>query len=821
MERGFKNVRENKLRENGLKMKKLHLICNAHLDPIWQWNWEEGAAAALSTFRSAANLCDEFDYIFCHNEVTLYQYIEEYDPELFEKIKVLVKQGKWKIMGGWFLQPDCNMPSGESIVRQIQTGKEYFKEKFGVWSDTAISFDAFGHNRGLVQIIKKCGQDSYISVRPYAHELELETNLFIWQGYDDSEIKVFRADAYNSPLGDAVGALKTKMEMQKDSEIGLALWGVGNHGGGPSRKDLADIEAFMEESDVEIMHSTPERFFADVAPTYIYDQSMLISMPGCYTSMSSLKRKHVEVENELFLTEKICSIASIDKGSVYPEDTIKQAVEDLLNSQFHDVLPGTTVRDGEKNGVMLLNHALYILNKAKAKAFFDLISDEKQAGEGEYPIFVFNPHPYAWNTVVEAEFSLADQNWTDTETVVDVCCDGRKISSQIIKEESNINLDWRKRIAFACELKPMAITRFDVKASLIPKQKKIYESKDIVYSDETKYVKIDGNTGLLTSYQLHGKEYVDGKLLEPYIYEDNADPWGMGAFQLEKMGANGKPFKLMEQATGIFENMKSVQIVEDGDIYLKVEAFFEKEQSKIRVAYKIYKNSPDIDVDVDVFWGNVDRILKLNFYPTMKGQYIGQGMFGTENLFQDGRECVSQRFVAVKEPDNTCFAIINNGTYGSSYKDNVVSLSLLRGAGYCVHPILERQLVPEGRFIKRIDQGEHNYSFKITVCQVNDLERLATEFNQKPVAVNAFPDGKGENSQGFVEVSNSNVVLTAMKKSQQTAGYVLRFVNNSAELAINTIRILETSITLEFGKYEVKTLIYNDGELKEAEEMLI
>ena len=160
-------------------MKKLHLICNAHLDPIWQWTWEEGAAAALSTFRSAAKLCDEFDYIFCHNEVTLYQYIEEYDPELFEKIKMLVKQGKWKIMGGWFLQPDCNMPSGESIVRQIQTGKEYFKEKFGVWSDTAISFDAFGHNRGLVQIIKKCGQDSYISVRPYAHELELETNLFI------------------------------------------------------------------------------------------------------------------------------------------------------------------------------------------------------------------------------------------------------------------------------------------------------------------------------------------------------------------------------------------------------------------------------------------------------------------------------------------------------------------------------------------------------------------------------------------------------------------------------------------------------------------
>lgn len=821
MERRFEIICENKLRENSIEMKKLHLICNAHLDPIWQWNWEEGAAAALSTFRSAANLCDEFDYIFCHNEVTLYQYIEEYDPELFAKIKVLVMQGKWKIMGGWFLQPDCNMPSGESMVRQIQTGKEYFKEKFGVWSDTAISFDAFGHNRGLVQIIKKCGQDSYISVRPYAHELELETNLFIWKGYDDSDIKVFRADAYNSPLGNAVGALKIKMEKQKDSEVGLALWGVGNHGGGPSRKDLADIDLFMKESDVEIIHSTPERFFRDVEPTYVYDESMLISMPGCYTTMSGLKRKHVEVENELFLTEKICSIASLYKGSVYSEEQIKQAVEDLLNSQFHDVLPGTSVRDGEKNGVMLLNHAMYILNKAKAKAFFDLIRDEKQAGEGEYPIFVFNPHPYVWHTVVEAEFSLADQNWTDTETVVEVYCGTKKVYSQIIKEESNINLDWRKKIAFECDLKPMGITRFDVKASLIPKKKKVYESKDIVYSDKQKYVKIDGDTGLLSSYQIDGKEYVKGKLLEPWLYEDNADPWGMGAFQLEKMGANGEAFKLMQNPIGVFDNMKSVQIIEDGDIYLKVEAFFEKEQTKLRIAYKIYKNSPDIDVDVDVFWGNVDRMLKLNFYPTLKGQYIGQGMFGTEDLFMDGRECVSQRFTAVKGEDDSCFAVINNGTYGSSYKDDVISISLLRGAGYCVHPILDRQLVPEGRFIKRIDQGEHNYSFKISICDTKELERLATEFNQKPVVVNAFPNGSGEKGQELMEVSNPNVTLIAMKKSQQTDGYVLRFFNNSAEHTVDRVRLLDASITLEFKKYEVKTLVYYEGKLREVVEMLI
>ena len=101
----------------------LHLICNAHLDPVWLWEWEEGAAAAISTFRTAADLCEEFDgFVFNHNEALLYQWVEEYEPELFQRIQRLVRSGKWHVMGGWHLQPDCNMPSGESFVRQALTG---------------------------------------------------------------------------------------------------------------------------------------------------------------------------------------------------------------------------------------------------------------------------------------------------------------------------------------------------------------------------------------------------------------------------------------------------------------------------------------------------------------------------------------------------------------------------------------------------------------------------------------------------------------------------------------------------------------------------
>ena len=167
----------------------IHLVCNAHIDPVWLWEWEEGAAAAISTFRTAADLCEEFpDFIFNHNEVILYRWVEEYEPELFKRIQSLVRKGKWHIMGGWFLQPDCNLPSGESFVRQILLGRQYFYEKFGVKPKTAINFDPFGHSRGLVQIMARSGYDSYLFCRPDQSWCQLEDDEFIWEGYDGSQI---------------------------------------------------------------------------------------------------------------------------------------------------------------------------------------------------------------------------------------------------------------------------------------------------------------------------------------------------------------------------------------------------------------------------------------------------------------------------------------------------------------------------------------------------------------------------------------------------------------------------------------------------------
>ena len=216
-----------------MKRKTIHLLCNAHLDPVWLWEWEEGAAAAISTFRVAADLCEEFDgFIFNHNEVTLYKWVEEYEPALFERIRKLVRQGKWHIMGGWYLQPDCNMPSGESFVRQILLGKRYFREKFGVDVKTAINFDPFGHTRGLPQILAKSGYDSYLFCRPDQDDCPLPDDQFIWVGYDGSEVMGCRVSGwYSSRLGQAHRKLEERMKGHPEGDFSLLLWGVGNQTG--------------------------------------------------------------------------------------------------------------------------------------------------------------------------------------------------------------------------------------------------------------------------------------------------------------------------------------------------------------------------------------------------------------------------------------------------------------------------------------------------------------------------------------------------------------------------------------------------------------
>ncbi|MBR7142811.1 MAG: alpha-mannosidase [Clostridia bacterium] len=806
------------------KTKTAHMICNAHIDPIWQWDWPEGVSATLSTFYSAAKLCDEFDYIFCHNEVSIYKYIEEYAPDLFAKIRELVKAGKWHIMGGWYLQPDCNMPCGESFVRQIREGQLYFKEKFGVIPTTATNFDPFGHTVGLVQIVKKCGQDSYLFMRPYAGELPLPCEQFLWRGLDGSEIKAARSNGgYSSPLGKSADVIKGRAE-SSPFPAGAVLWGVGNHGGGPSRKDLGDIQReLMPDTQIEYVHSTPEKFFAAIAPKEVFDRSLHISMPGCYTSMYRIKKMHAELEAELYLAEKMASVAYM-RGALkeYPQAALQTAALDLLNAEFHDVLPGSSVQCGEDAGLRFLNHGMLEAERIKVKAYFALSATQAPAAEGEYPIVVFNPRPYPLQENVECEFMLADQNWRDDTVsrirVVDE--NGNSVPYQVIKEESNLNLDWRKRIIFRADLKPMELSRYSVYVDFVSVSKS-EKAPSFVFDNGRKYVSIDEKTGLISSYKINGVEYL-GKDFGLCSFNDNADPWGMGREQLFRMGTGEKKFSLSSQPSGVFEGMKSIQVVEDGEIYLGVEAFFECDATRARLLYKIYKNTDDVDIDVTLYLGDINKIVKLKLPVAVTGTLIGQTAFGIDTLFTDARENVAHRFVAV-DTGSTCLALLNRGVYGSHYENGSLYMSLVRGATYCAHPIGSRELIPSDKFTKKIDQGENRYSFRLTVTDRNHLERKAAEFVERPYALNIFPIPCMENKTAELELELGGDIISmpALKKAYGREAMIFRLLNNTPSPVESYVKLNGQCLPLHFGRYEVKTVLYENGVLSETPELLI
>ena len=803
--------------------KRMHLVCNAHIDPIWQWDWPEGVSATLSTFYTAARLCDEFDYIFCHNEVTVYKYIEEYAPELFEKIKELVKIGKWNIMGGWYLQPDCNLPCGESFVRQIREGQRYFKEKFGVCPTTAINLDPFGHSVGLVQIVKKCGQDGYLFMRPYGSEMALPSDHFIWRGLDGSEIKAVRiTGGYGTSLGNSADSLRHKTKWQPFN-VGVALWGVGNHGGGPSRKDLEDIKnELLCDTEKEFIHSTPDKFFSEIEPSEVVDTSLKISMPGCYTSMYRVKKLHAQLENEILMAEKISSVAYL-KGAIdtYPEKELKTATEDLLNAQFHDVLPGTSVQCGEDAGIRYLNHGMLEAERVKIKSYFALSQEQGVAKDGEYPFVIFNPHPYEICENVECEFTLADQNWNENINSVLRVVDenGNTVPYQIIKEDSNLNLNWRKRVIFEAKLKPLSLARYSVYVDFKDKEEKSLGSV-FTYDNGRKHIEIDKSTGLLKSYKIGGVEYLkDGFGL--CSFDDNADPWGMGKNQLLRVGENEKAFSLSKNPHGVFEGMKSVQVIENGDVYLGIEAFFECDDTNARILYKIYKNNDNVDIDVNLYMGDINRIVKLKVPFNVTGNLIGQTAFGTQELFTDGRENVAHRFVAL-DMGKKCISLMNTSVYGSHFENDALYMSLVRGVTYCAHPIGERQLIPNDRFTKKIDQGENNYSFRLTVTDRGQLERKANEFISKPYALNIFPIPNNKTLSSLdVSIGGDVISLVTMKKAYDSNAIIFRLINNTPYSEKSYIKVNGTTFDLSFGKYEVKTVAYENGILTESYEMII
>lgn len=796
-------------------MKKIHLLCNAHLDPVWLWGREEGIAEAISTFRVAADFCERYDsFVFNHNESVLYEWVEEHEPALFERIQRLVAAGKWKIMGGWYLQPDCLMPSAEGFLRQIETGNRYFIEKFGVKPTTAINFDSFGHTRGLVQILAKSGYDSYLFMRPNGIIPEHD---FIWKGFDGSEIlgHCIRG-GYNTNRGTAKRRLE-RVIAEPHGDCQLMLWGIGNHGGGPSEVDLNAINACIQEHpDTEILHSSAEQYIADVdrAALKTEERSMTHMFVGCYTSMNRIKRTYRALENELITGEKLLAAAGLDA------DLLTEAQKALLFSQFHDILPGTMIKKGEDQILTLLGYGRELVSRASTKAFIKLCAGQPKAENGELPVMVFNPHPYPVTQDIEVEFQLADQNWTDNQvTLVRVRDEqGNELPAQNEKESSSVNLDWRKRVAFTATLQPMCINRFNCELHVeeAPKRPILpcpQNDTHFIFDNGKMQVLINKKTGLIDRYRVAGIDYLKEGSAQIRVFRDHEDPWKMdnsiydqqiGSFEAVS-AAEANQFRGYPEA-----DHENLLVIENGAVRCKLQAVWKNRNSYAVITYTLPKDGCYIDISLKLLANDVNTMYKLSFNTALENAaFLGQTAYGREELRSDGKEAPFQKWCAL-ESNDVCFGVLNRGSYGGSAEDGMLNISMLRTPVYSAHPIPNRPLTDSDRNHDHIDMGEHDLEYRLT-ADGSHLDKEAETFNQPVYAFSFFPSGDGQKADTTVSLSNESILLSSYRKQGEKK--LLRLFNTADQPQKASLTAEGQVFELEFTPYEAKAFALENSKL--------
>lgn len=559
--------------------------------------------------------------------------------------------------------------------------------------------------------------------------------------------------------------------------------------------------------EFELVHSTPEAYFrelpeAKALPSYAGDLNP--RFVGCYTSMIRIKQRHRKLENELYVTEKMLSAAALRHALPYPAEELRAALRDLMTAQFHDILPGTSIQPAEEASLHLLSHGLETVSRLKTRAFFALSAGQPKARPREYPVLVYNPHPFPVKGTFECEFMLEDQNWGEGFSNPVVCRDGVPIPCQAEKEESNLNLDWRKRVVFAAELAPSSMNRFDCRIEMLdnkPVPALREENGAYRFRGEELEITINSQTGLIDEYRVRGGE----SLLRPGAFaalavRDNEDPWRMDTHAFREVAGR---FELMDPAegsafSGTRTTLPSVRVIEDGAVRTVVEAVFRYRDSFLVQTYKLPKRGTEVEIGLRVYWNEKDTMLKLAV-PTVfgnRGQFRGQTAFGISDLPEDGTEAVAQKWVAVlgETPEGrrmlTC---INDGTYGCDYLDGELRLSLLRSPGYCAHPIGDRPILAQDRFSPRIDQGEHRFTFWLNAGEAGDravrIEREAALHNERPYALSFFPSGDGELSGKLLELEDEAVQLSAFKQAEDGNGYILRLFEPTGQARSTAIAI--------------------------------
>ncbi len=818
----------------------IHMIGNAHLDPVWLWPWQEGYQEARATFSSALDRMDEYpDFIFTCDQIVLLSWVEEQDPALFARIQERVAEGRWVNVGGWWVEPDCNMPMGESFARQGLYGQRYLQSRFGKIATVGMNVDPFGHSASLPQILRGQRMDSYCFLRPGPHEGDLDGTLFHWESPDGSRVLGYRIPfEYCSPPGD-VSWQTEKSLGQFDRALGdmMVFYGVGNHGGGPTKANIESIHRYDRMGTFGRMTmSSPRGYFDEMLARgegfldglTVRRDDLQHHAPGCYSAHSGIKAWQRKAQWAVLSAERWAAIDVSLGGDDYPREDLERAWKQILFNQFHDILPGSAIEPSYDDARDQLGEAIAISKRIITRAHnriarrIDIPMDT-----ATQPVVVFNQHPWPVSVEVDMQYGVQPTG----VRVVDH--EGTPVLSQATQSTATTGDRGRGAVTFRAEVPALGYALY----RLLPGPSLPVESPLTVADDGSVIenahlrVELDPETGDVISLldKGSGVDPLRGTRGQPRtaVCDDPTDTWGHRVVSYAWPGAA--------------MTLDRIVVRETGPLRSRVRVERSWGASTLIEEYLLAHDSRALRVDVTIDWREKAHLLKLRFPVGLDDPSATYEIpYGTIERPVDGAEEPAQSWVDLTGTVDgvaTGLTVICNTKHGwdvspagsAALDVPSIGITAVRSPVYSWHD--PRLLDPDGIYSFQ-DQGVQHFRMEL-VPHTGDwraaqpTRRAAVLGAPVRAQQESFHDGDLPGERSFVDDGSGAVMITAVKGSEDVpedavADIVVRAVETRGEAASARLELpfVGRVIESEFRPHQVRTFrvpLDPEGEIVEVD----
>lgn len=806
------------------RFETIYMVGHAHLDPVWLWPWTEGYQEARATLRAAIRLIEENpDYIFTFEQMAVVEWIRESEPQLFQSLQRLVAAGRIALVGGWWVEPDCNLPSLESFVRQGLIGQRYLLEHFGGITTVGLNADPFGHTASLPQILTGQRITNYCFLRPGPHEGPMPHSDFDWVGLGGSRVRTYRIPhEYCTAAEDIDDHMDLAVSKISGSTgpTAMVFYGVGNHGGGPTRRNLNSLQR-IDGADTHgaLVMSGPARFFAetddDERPEW--QGELQRHAAGCYAAHSGIKAKNLRAEARILEAERLATLAARRGAMDYPEESLRDAWKSLLFNQFHDILPGSSLKSAYDQALDELGSVLTVAGRVTNRALQSLARDvDIPEDELTQPILAVNPHPWPVRLAVELELSFLPGHWKLTgEAGTDV--PWQRIQAEATVREEDIFRDrLRRRIVF-----PVDIPAFGHRLYRLHQTK---PEETVTASPATEEpvienghlrVRIDQKTGWLAELRTKtdGIDYAPPPgSRHTVVSADKSDTWG---HHVDSYVTDGDSFVV-----------EDLRVSDDGPVRSSIRVTSRLGMSRLTEHFILDHDSAALEIRTELDWRETLSLLKLRYPSAIKSDSaLYQMQYGAIARPADGAEQPGQRWVSVANEKGSRLTVLNDAKFAYDTVDGDIGITAARSPVYAWHDPRELR---DSESYDYQDQGIQRFTVRLLPQQGHDMgkaNQLAEEMLMPPrIMMESFHSGHLPAQQAMIAglEPGSMIRLTALKPCEDDPhATILRFVNDSAKPESADIRLEflnGASLKLDLAGFEIRTVRFSeDGSIRQVD----